>query len=342
MIRVGQFQGTRVDVGLAHGEEFGPLIREVIDIYRLVFGRPDDVLRELVRPFEHRTRASAPATASEIEAVASGAGLPTWWLYLLNSRSEIMGVVRDGCTAICDPRSRVLAQTWDWLGALESLIVVIDATDERGHRIVTMTEPGITAKIGMNCCGLGVSMTFLDAVTPADGVPVHVLLAELLHCTSVDEARQVTAAIESGRYAHVMVADRTGDAELFRFIGPTTRTERWIGPNPIGCTNHVVDVPATGGDMLDNSTRRLDTVSRLLSDQPPLDVGSAMTILADRSDGTAPIAAPYTGYRGVAVGTVATVAMDLARLRFDLRLGPDQVPAFAATLTCLHASDRSG
>ena len=42
LIRVGQFQSTRVDIGLAHGEEFGPLTREVIDTLRLELGQPDD------------------------------------------------------------------------------------------------------------------------------------------------------------------------------------------------------------------------------------------------------------------------------------------------------------
>jgi hypothetical protein len=31
---VGQFQSTRVGIGLAHGEEFGSLTREVIETHR--------------------------------------------------------------------------------------------------------------------------------------------------------------------------------------------------------------------------------------------------------------------------------------------------------------------
>lgn len=223
-IRVGSFRGSRTEVGLAHGEEFAPLIREVLDIYRLVLGRSDADLHEATQPFEQLIRSRAPDAADEIDAIARGAGLPTWQIHLLNSRSELMGVLRDGCTTIYDPRTGVLAQTWDWLGALEPLVVVLDIVDDRQRRIVSMTEPGIIAKIGMNCCGIGVSLNFLEALTPADGVPVHVLLAELLRCDDLDTTRRVVATLGEGRYAHVTVADGAGDATLHRFLGPVTRS----------------------------------------------------------------------------------------------------------------------
>ena len=75
----------------------------LIDVYRLVLGRPDQMLLRAAASIRPTVQSFSPAAAVEIEAIAEGAGVDPGWIDVLNARSELMADIADGCTAVFDP-----------------------------------------------------------------------------------------------------------------------------------------------------------------------------------------------------------------------------------------------
>jgi hypothetical protein len=90
---------------------------------------------------------------------------------------------------------------------------------------------------------------------------------------------------------------------------------------PVVRTNHLPGRAETAGRLVENSSARLDTATALVPSVT--DTASLLAVLADRRDPTHPICAPYRPLLGTAVGTVATVVMDLHARLLHVRRGPD-------------------
>jgi isopenicillin-N N-acyltransferase-like protein len=147
-IPVHDLAGDARDIGLAHGRLLRDEIRECIEIYRLVLGTGDATLMREAERIAMTVRDFSPQIADEIDAIAEGSGVDPRWVYVLNARSELVTSRGDGCTAVFVPERGLLGQTWDWIDALEPLVVVLRIERAGGHRLLTLTEPGIVAKRG--------------------------------------------------------------------------------------------------------------------------------------------------------------------------------------------------
>lgn len=134
----------------------------------------------------------APHWLDELTTWARAAGTDLEDLLVLNARSELLSVVRagrrpGGCTVVAEPG--VLGQTWDWFGRQRQAVVVL-----RVRGLLTLTEAGMLAKVGINEHGLAVGLTYLasrsDGVPGAGTLPVHAVLRALL-----ERSRSVAAAL---------------------------------------------------------------------------------------------------------------------------------------------------
>ncbi len=321
-MRVIDVVGPPSERGRQLGAELRDPIRTCIDLYRLVLQRDDDELRRAAAPFAATIGAFAPAIAEELVGIAEGADVDPVWILLLNARSELLSGTNDGCTAVFLPRLGLLGQTWDWLAALEDLVVVVRVTDPDGRRLVTLTEPGIVAKIGCNDAGLGVCLNFLHAPGPLRGVPVHVLLRALLDAPDLDAARAVLARAGTGRAGNVLVGTAAGVGVDVAYLGDETVT-RDLGDSAFVHTNHVAGRPESGGELFDNSEARLGSARAAA---PGIaDVAGLVALLGDRSHPEHPICSPYRPWLGVELGTVATAVMDLRAGVLHAAAGPDGV-----------------
>ena len=311
--------GDARSVGIDHGRSLRDEIRACIDIYKLVLGRDDETLLRAGESVARTILNFSPDLAAEIEAIAEGAGVDPRWAFVLNARSELMSSAGDGCTAIFVPEHGLLGQTWDWIDALEPLIVVLRIDRGDGHRVTTLTEPGIVAKIGCNSAGIGVCLNFMFAPGPHEGVPVHVLLRALLDSRCEDEAREFAARAGAGRAANLMVGTASGSGFDIEYTGTEARLIE-LGREPFAHTNHVPGLPATAGPLWDNSVARAARAQSLAAHVT--DIDSLIRALDDRTDPENPICCPYRPFLGVGLGTTATVAMDLDACRMHLRRGP--------------------
>ena len=215
--------------------------------------------------------AAAPALLEEMAGIAEGAGVTEEEVLALNARTEILpptypsepspdwskvlesnraaGIADWGeCTALAvlpaasRTASTWLAQNWDWLGAQRAAMVLLRVTDESGRRLLTLTEAGMLAKIGLNDRGFGVCLNILRSVDDgqAPGMPVHVLLRHLLDCDDVAAATARARALRHGASSNILVADSGGHAGSIEL---SPRGVAVIEPDggTLAHTNHFLD-----------------------------------------------------------------------------------------------------
>lgn len=343
--------GDASERGYAHGRVRRREIEQAIDIYAAIFGLPEAEVAKAAAHFAAVTRAFDPDLVAEMDAIAEGADVPRHWIHALNARSELVARMQaqaNECTALFFTEHALLGQTWDWIEQLEPLIAVLDIRHPDGHRILSLSEPGILAKIGLSSAGLGVALNFLRSPETLEGLPVHVLLRALLELRDPSELDALLARAGSGRSAHVLVGTATGEGVGLEFTGRTChRLEPEHGV--IAHTNHFLREDYDAGPNAPNSEARLrqacDRAGRATRDWPAL-----KAILSDCSDPTDPISVSWRhmpGWDFGRMGTVCALAMDLRAGILEVRPGPD--PAAAWQRFDLHdahmklaASDRFG
>ena len=216
-------RGTPRARGQAHGETLRGAIRDTYTFYmeRLFAGGPltPEAIEARARQVLDLVARRAPRLAAEIEGIAAGAGLPAWQVGVLNARTEILNARGGECSTTYFGAHHVLAQTWDWVEPLEAQCAVLVHARDDGHRHVRLVEPGMLAKIGLNDSGLGVCLNILFAPHDLDGLPVHVLIAEILACTDFAAARAALEQAGLGKASHLLVADAAGQAVSMEYMG---------------------------------------------------------------------------------------------------------------------------
>ncbi|MDX2277316.1 MAG: C45 family peptidase [Hyphomonadaceae bacterium] len=327
-------KGSAEDRGAAIGAAFASRIGASSEFYGRLLGLSDAELSARGARFAGIIGAFRPAFVREIEACADAAGIAANRLFAINARSELLtsaGVPE--CTAISFRQSALLGQTWDWVQAFEDLFVLVSHETEQGSRFLTVTEPGILAKIGLNSAGFGVCLNFLMSRRPwMQGLPIHVFLRAVLECQSWQEVVEFAGAEADGIVGNVMIASAAG--ELLNIEGsPEQASISSAGAHVFVHTNHYLQRNDGGGamEMLGNSTGRLEAALELAG-RGTQDLDQLKHVLSDTEAG--PILVPYTPYQGMNVGTVCTVLMELGAGRLHVRTGPDpSVPFETFALT---------
>lgn len=188
------------------GRQRGELSRADIvrcwSIYEQIFavqGIGPVAVRDAARAALDAVAEWAPHLAAEVAGTAAGAGLEEWHVAALNARTEVLSLTtraRPGeCSTVVSARAPAFsAQTWDWHEELAGCWHLQSVTtDQFSH--VGLTEHGILAKIGLNDAGVGVHLNVLGHRDDAPGgVPVHLVIAEVLHSAgSLEHAVEILA-----------------------------------------------------------------------------------------------------------------------------------------------------
>jgi isopenicillin-N N-acyltransferase-like protein len=316
-----ELNGNPYKLGRTHGGELREQVTACVDFYRSILGLGEVELQQRAAVFEQLIRAYAPHQAEEIDGIAAGAGLPSSHLFAINARSELVPFNVAECTALSVPRAGLLGQTWDWCEQLEELVTVLSITREDGHRLMTVTEPGIVGKIGLSSAGLGVCLNFLKAPRIRDGVPIHNLLREALESGSLGQARERLRQAGTGRGGNIMLGSDSGQAVNFEFSGDAV-DERTIEA-PFAHTNHCLFRQLSAGDMEANSCARQERALELIVNTPVEGLRDIKNTLSDRRNPEAPICAPYHTLFGLNLGTICTVVMDLPGRELHFRMGSE-------------------
>lgn len=326
---------------MRRGEEFGAAhagqIAAVITAYQGLF---DAAAQQRVDLDDwgaaalERTATFAPALATEMTGIATGAAVPVTHIAAINARTEILAAARvatanrpanECSTVVALRRSEppLAIQAWDWYADLAQLWLVWDIPHADGHRTTTLTEYGIVGKIGVNDRGLGVHFNILHHRDDGAGigVPVHVLARSVL-----DSARDLNQALVTLAQAPVsasssltlVAASDTESAAVSVEVSPAG--VGYALPDSEGLlihTNHFLSAPGSLADteLRDgpDSVLRYDMLRRALAGRGELDAADVVGALSSHllgGGGTCchvdTTLAPSAHFQ-----TLATVALDV-------------------------------
>jgi isopenicillin-N N-acyltransferase-like protein len=316
-------RGTPEEIGSQHGEILKDKIHSTVSWYKNIISKDEKRILKLVKHFKSVIERFDPLYSAEIEAIAASADIQPDWIYMLNSRSEIMNIFQNECTAFYFRSSGILGQNWDWAQHLENLAVLMKLEQEDKPDILMMTEPGIIGKIGFNTNGVGICLNFLDSGKQARGVPIHLILRKVLDAPSIESSLSSIKPHMSGKSANILIGDSTGfftDIEFANDINyqPSTTSNIFLH------TNHYLENDELNVDLekLANSFHRYQTGLNLIRNTSDETVNEMKQLLLDRSDSLHPICRHYIENPDIGtVGTVCTIIMDLKKLQMHITRG---------------------
>lgn len=149
--------------------------------------------------------------------LAVGAEVPFTSILALNVRTEILGVLSDGCTALSwkQGSTSILAQNWDWQEEQKENLVLLHIKQSGKPNIEMVTEAGMIGKIGLNAAGVGVCLNAIRARGVDFGkLPCHLALRTCLDSSSREEAVAALHRAGVAGACHILVADPTGGSGL--------------------------------------------------------------------------------------------------------------------------------
>lgn len=199
-----------------------------------------------------------PEVLEELEGIAAGARQDVDELLAVNARTELLaGAHGTECSVVGQVKGErvTLAQTWDWHPELAPARVLWTVVLAEGGWLVTATEAGIVAKLGLNGRGVACALNFLSCSTDGgtDGIPIHVLLRLLLErCGSADEALRLLVEAETSGSSAITVAAGRDDVPALFTVELSPGGARVVHAEPDGWlvhTNHFLAPPLRGVDL---------------------------------------------------------------------------------------------
>ncbi|MDR0840500.1 MAG: C45 family peptidase [Christensenellaceae bacterium] len=218
--------GTPFEIGLAHGTQAREEVLVSLHTYKTLFNHYGGLTWEeaicRAKKFEAAIAAFDADFIEEMRGVAEGAGVKYEDILTLNVRSEILFAAPpapEGCTAvaICPERTAehhmLHGQTWDWIPFQEPAMCVIKIIQRGKPNILMLTEGGIIGKIGLNSCGMGVTLNAMSVPgSAAGGIPLHILLRAILNATGYVDAMKKCIKGHCACAANIMLSLRDGEA----------------------------------------------------------------------------------------------------------------------------------
>jgi isopenicillin-N N-acyltransferase-like protein len=271
-VAIATFVSTSIDPtrrGVEFGEALRTEVKHTVDFY-LRFADDLGLACEDVRRFGARVRGQLrsrhPALVEEIEAIARGAVVDADLLTAVNARTELRclstsrrprarGRGAECSHAVLLPVATaaghlLVAQTWDFHPDLYDSRILWTLPRPSGGTLVTFTEAGILAKLGMNSSGVGCLLAFLAASAdrPFGGVPGH-LIARLVLERATNAAEALRTVYSQPTSASVALTIAYAGAEGEGFAAACECSAGRVGlavPDDRGVlvrTNHFVALP---------------------------------------------------------------------------------------------------
>lgn len=244
----------------SRGRVYGETARELI---HAILGEYKDLLQERTSigwketisplfPFLECAQNKYPELIEEIEGIAEGANCQFNDVFALNCRSEILfaDTNSDECTSLAKSYSdkgrlkTIIAQNWDWYQSVLDYQVILKI---EGHDvtppIVTFTEAGQLAKIGMNGSGIGLTVNNLNPDFNQIGIPWVLIARKILECNSFTEGLGTILSNTKGHSMNYLLGQVGG---LVANIESSPIRDTIIRPNEGGIahTNHYIEPPS--------------------------------------------------------------------------------------------------
>jgi len=344
-------EGTARERGLRFGKAQRGAVEATLAAYEQLFADASGLDVAAVRSFGERIGerllGEHPDAHEEIAAIARGAGVDEPLLMAVNARTELLaGATPPECSAIGVLPERsggrtLLAQNWDWHPDLRASVVLWTIVEPDGRWLVTMTEAGMLAKIGLNSRGLGLCVNILGS--SADGGPggiaVHVLMRLVLQrCDDVAAAGALLEANEvsgsscfnvgsPGALASFEVSP-AGVARIAAEDGVLLHTNHFLEPAGDAEDVHRRDSPST--------VERLEELERRVRRAPgQFDAAAVKDALRSHDAGPNAVCChdPDNERYAHRTETLVSICLDLDELGFEISEGAPCGAAYREALT---------
>ena len=332
-----RLSGSPEEIGFQHGRLLARRIERCWEFYERIIGGKSSEVQQLARGFAKMINGFSAEYAREIEALSEGAGMPSWQIYALNSRTELIRILnRKGserapqeCTTLYFPSARILGQTWDWAAELHSLAVIMEINQPGKPCILQVTEPGIIGKIGLNSAGVGVCLNILRAPLKDAGLPVHILLRAVLESQSTAEAVDRVRSAALGTMSHLCIGDRGGNCMPLEIAGAELAICR-LPEHAYIHTNHFLELPVDNPRAeFASSYCRIERAADLASTIEEESVPVMKTMLTDTNNGAQAICHDFVPDDVIdSEGTLCAVIFELEKKRAHICPGSPLVHAF--------------
>jgi len=320
---VVKIKGSAEERGQQQGSLLKERIHQIVEFYKKQFLLPEDEIMSISKLFRDNTKAFSRELYIEIEALAKASQVDPLWIYALNGRTELLNLNPMECTSLAFKQKGLIGQNWDWDMEAEELAVILDIEKPDGHRIMTMTEPGMIGKIGMNNNGVGVCLNFMsiDNYQPG-GIPLHVLLRAILDSDSLPTALSVISSHSDGKVGNILIADGNGQIEDIELA----RDEFFSIPvgDVFVHTNHFLTKVDYDLKLFPNTIGRYKRAKVLLNAMGQPSFESMKKILKDNNGEEYPICRKRFSHPWLADDTsitVTSIIMDLKNLQFHITRG---------------------
>lgn len=300
-------EGDARERGRTHGESRAAEIRENVSAYLDVFehyGLEESAVFEEAERFLELIHEGNEEYATEMRAIAEGAGLEPASVAILNARYEILYSAyadsiedgedpppADGCTAFAAraPATAdghtIIGQNWDWIPSINTFIMDL-RRPEKPDQLV-MTESGIVGgKIGFNEHGIGMLLTGLiggdDGAEPYR-TPYHVRFREALDADRFDRAIRPFLDGDRANSANVVLAHEDGEM-IDLELGPETAGYLYGRDGLLVHANHfeAADVESEFEKILPDTLYRAPRLRRRLrNSRGAIDVETVQAALQD-------------------------------------------------------------
>ena len=322
--------GSPENIGFCHGKKLRSEIHKALDYYLNHFKLTDDELKKAAHYFAGVIRDFNPDYIIEMDAIAEGAGIEPYLVYALNSRSELMcsphGSFAAECSGIGFAGTGLAGQNWDWARELYPLLAVADIRPDQGPDMITVIEPGMLAKIGMNSQGIGVLLNILPADKPLKGLPVHILLRALLECRDITEARQILTDHGGGKASHIMVVSEDDllsvECSPAQPLWPEVDSKFYVHTNHYLCPGQ-----AHSKETFTGSSYRLASLNGFLEGKPTS--SETLEQALNLQEGEYPVLRDYTPHSLFGMtGTLVTMLLDCRQRKVKVRHGHSAAESF--------------
>lgn len=184
----------------------------------------------------------------------------------------------------------LLAQTWDWQGDQRAACVLLRVRAPGEPELLTMTEAGMVAKIGLNSAGVAVSLNLLRSLDDGRevGMPVHILLRKMLQAPNFAAARAAADLVPPSGSSCITLASAAGEL-LSLEVTPSGVAEVLPEAGLLAHANHCVDAGAIAGECaLEPTSTSRERAGRawelLRAGRGQVDVAALQAILRDHAD----------------------------------------------------------
>jgi isopenicillin-N N-acyltransferase-like protein len=161
----------------------------------------------------------SPDMVEELRGIAEGAGVSLEAVMLLQIRNQLQPDGDAACTSLslaggAASGGRIVAQNWDNDPDVQPFTIVLTRQPTDKPAVMTVTQAGLIAYIGLNSEGIGVCLNTLPAPARRHGVPHYFTVRGIYEANSLEGAIHAVERAERAIPANIMLTTPQGPADL--------------------------------------------------------------------------------------------------------------------------------